>query len=88
MNLMRDGLIQVPDCPPVACIAVNGEVLQITVRHAAAADLFWQQRHRLTAVFRCSGLRLTVLKPPNTDGLAIDLEWQRPSDLDPSLSCE
>lgn len=67
-------------------MAVMGDVLHVTVLHAAAADLFWQQRQRLTSVFSCASLRLTVLKPPNTDGPAIDIEWQRPPDSGPFLS--
>lgn len=68
-------------------MATNGDVIHVTVLHAAGADLFWQNRHRLTEVYGCSTLRLTVLKPPNTDGPTIDIEWQRPPDPDPAFSC-
>jgi hypothetical protein len=67
-------------------MARNAEALHVTVLHAAAADLFWQVRHRLTALYGCSTLRLTVLKPPNTDGQAIDIEWRRPPEAAPPLS--
>lgn len=40
MSPFRDGLKPAPDCLPVNCMAKNGEVLQVTVLHAAAADLF------------------------------------------------
>jgi len=86
MSLSRDGFKPVPDCLPVNCMARNADALHVTVLHAAAADLFWQVRHRLTALYGCSTLRLTVLKPPNTDGPAIDIEWHRPPEAVPPFS--
>jgi hypothetical protein len=61
-------------------MARNAHALHVTVLHAAAADLFWQVRGPLTALYGCSTLRLTVLKPPNTDDPAIYIEWHRPPD--------
>jgi hypothetical protein len=86
MSSFRDGFRPVPDCLPVNCMARNAHALHVTVLHAAAADLFWQVRHRLTALYGCSTLRLTVLQPPNTDGPAIDIEWHRPPEAAPPLS--
>lgn len=67
-------------------MAISGNDLRVTVLHAAAADLLWQNRHSLAAVFGCSTLRLTVLKPRTTDGHAIDIEWQRPPGAGPLVS--
>jgi hypothetical protein len=61
-------------------MATSNDVLHVTVLHAAAADLLWQHRQRLSSVFRCSMLRLTVLMPLHIDSPAIEIRWRRPPD--------
>ena len=72
MNPLSNGAPSTPDGPPLACITRNGSVLEVTVLHATAADLLWQLRQGLAAVYGCSALRLTVVGTP------IEIRWQRP----------
>lgn len=78
MTLPSNALSSVPDGPPLLTMARSGAVLHVTVLHAAAADLLWQNRQRLTEIHGCLNLRLYVLNPAKADGSATEVEWQRP----------
>lgn len=78
MTLTRNAFSSVPDGPPLLTMARFGTVLHVTVLHAAAADLLWQNRQGLTEIHECLSLRLCVLNPAQADGSATEVEWQRP----------
>ena len=78
MTLSSNALSPVPDGPPLVTMARVGTVLHVTVLHAAAADLLWQNRHQLTEIHNCLSLQLCVLNPAQADGSATKVEWQRP----------
>jgi hypothetical protein len=59
-------------------MAAANKVLKVTVLHAAAADFFWQHRQRLTAVFGCSSLQITLLQVTDCRGQAMDIIWEAP----------
>lgn len=72
MNPSSNGARSAPDGPPLACITRNGSILEVTVLHETAADLLWQLRQGLAAVYGCSALRLRVVGTP------IEIQWQCP----------
>lgn len=80
MSLSRNGMNSVPDGPPLACIARNGAELHVTILHAAAADLLWQLREPLTALYGSTSLRLTMLEPSRQPGNALEIQWKRPTE--------
>lgn len=86
MSLFRNGFSSVPEAPPLVCIARNGTELHVTVLHAAAADLLWQLREPLTAVYGSTSLRLTMLEPPHQHGDALELQWKRPTEPKSTIS--
>ena len=86
MILPGNGSSPVPDGPPLVCIARCGDTLHVTVLHAATADILWQLRQDLAAVYRCSDLQLTILDPSVGDGEALTIQWKRPLVPDASIS--
>lgn len=79
MTLPGDAASSVPDGPPLVTMARIDTVLRVTVLHAAAADLLWQNREQLVKIHNCSCLRLSVLSPGHGDQRnAIELQWQPP----------
>jgi hypothetical protein len=72
MKPISNGSSSAPDGPPLACITRSGSELHVTVLHVTAADLMWQLRQGLAAVYGCSVLRLTVV------GTSIALQWHPP----------
>jgi hypothetical protein len=70
--------VLVPDAPPLVTLARLGKELRVTVLHAAAADLLWQNRQQLVEIHRCTSLRLIMLSPARGNGATQELQWRRP----------
>ena len=70
--------VPVPDAPPLGTLARLGEELRVTVLHAAAADLLWQNRQQLVEIHGCTSFRLIMLFPARGDGATRELQWRRP----------
>jgi hypothetical protein len=70
------GPVPVPDAPPLVTLARLGSELRVTVLHAAAADLLWQNRQQLLQIHGCLSLRLIMLSPAQANCSTKELQCQ------------
>lgn len=87
MSLPGDALSSVPDGPPLLTLARIGTQLHVTVVHAAAADLIWQNRRRLLQIHGCNRLRVSLLELTQANGQPLDLHWPRQQQQAMPISC-